>query len=199
MDGDDLWPDHHGHLVLVHRSGACQSSPPSCLLGRALEGPGGPAARPWQSPTDTCLVSLGWGRGRGLHGSRPRDRVLGVLAVPWGLSPPFGIRGAPLATARPGLQVLGLGEFGVRDSKRAWLLFRDPAIGLGAGISGRPRGPGIGQGAGHGAPLDLPGVWACCGRARFPGRALGAISSRAVPQGSRGPHRPQEAIFLPGP
>lgn len=159
-------------------------APPSCLPGWALEGPGGPPASPWHSPMDTCLVSLGWGGGHGLPGSRPRDAVLGVLAILGGLSPPFRIRRDPLATARPGLQVLRLGQFGVRDAKRTWVLLGDPAIGLGAGISGRPWGPGIGQGAGHGAPLDLPGVWACHGRAPFPGRALGAISSGAVPQGS---------------
>lgn len=162
-------------------------------------GPGGPSANPWSSPANTCLVSLGWGRGHGPHGPRPRDRMLGVLAVPGGLRPPFRIRGGPLATARPGLEVLRLGQFGVRDSKRTWVLLRDSAIGLGAGVLGWPWGPRICQRAGHGATLDLPGVWACHGGARFPGRALGAVSSRAVPQGSRGPHRPQEGIFIPGP
>ena len=80
------------------------------------------------------------------------------------------------------------------------MLFSDPAIGLGAGISGPPWSPGICQRAGHGASLGLPGVRACYGWARFPGRALSAIGSRsAVPRGSRGPHGPQEAIFIPGP
>lgn len=53
---------------------------------------GRPSADPWRGPRNTCVVSLGWGTGHGLHGSRPRDRVLGFLVVPGGLGPPFRIR-----------------------------------------------------------------------------------------------------------
>lgn len=63
-----------------------------CLPGWALEGLGGPSAHPWHGPTNICTVSLGEGRGRRRAGSRPRDTVLGILAVPGGLDPPFRIR-----------------------------------------------------------------------------------------------------------
>lgn len=105
---------------------------------------------------------------------------LGVLVVPRGLHPPPGI-GGPLAAARPGLEVLRLGQFGVRDPQ-----------GAGTHVGGQPRAPGVGQGVGHEAPLGLPVVGT-----HSPGRALGALGSGAVRRGSWGPQRPWEAIFIP--
>lgn len=100
--------------------------------------------------------------------------------VPRGLHPPPGI-GGPLAAARPGLEVLRLGQFGVRDPQ-----------GTGTGVGGQPWAPGVGQGVGHEAPLGLPIVGT-----HSPGRALGALGSGAVRWGSWGPQGPWEAIFIP--
>ena len=128
----------------------------------------------------------------------PRHGVLGVLAVPGGMGPPFRVRWGPLAATRPGLQVLRLGQFGVRDSEGAGVFLGGPAVGQGTGISGRPWARRTRQQAGPWAALGLPLLGACHSRACFPAGALVAVGSGAEPWGSQGPQWSREAIFLSG-
>lgn len=72
--------------------------------------------------------------------------------------------------------------------------FGGPAVSRETGISGQPWAPGTWERTGHRAAFGLPVTGA-----HFPGRALGALSSGAVPRGSWGPQRLWEVIFIPGP
>lgn len=72
--------------------------------------------------------------------------------------------------------------------------FGGPAVSRETGISGQPWAPGTWERTGHKAAFGLPVTGA-----HFPGRALGALSSGAVPRGSWGPQRLWEVIFIPGP
>lgn len=141
---------------------------PSCLPGWAA------------GPAPTCPSRCSPGTPHGLGFGEAGTTGLGVLVVPRGLHPPPGI-GGPLAAARPGLEVLRLGQFGVRDPQ-----------GTGTRVGGQRRAPGVGQGVGREAPLGLPVVGT-----HSPGRALGALGRGAVRQGSWGPQGPWEAIFIP--
>ena len=73
------------------------------------------------------------------------------------------------------------------------MLLGGPAIGQGAGILGQSWAAGIRKQAGYLASLGLPVVGASHGWASVSGRALDAVSSRAVPRGS------WEAVFIPSP
>lgn len=127
----------------------------------------------------------------------PGHGVLGVLAVPGGVGPPFRVRWGPLAATRPGLQVLRLGQFGVWDSEGAGVFLGGPTVGQGTGISGLPWAHRTWQQTGPWAALGLPVLGACHSRACFPAGALSAVGSGAEPWGSQGPQWLWEAIFLP--